>query len=214
MSDAPLSLDESFTRLLGRQPTDSERQKLYEVRDALGLKNNDALWLVLMALQHYQQLYGQMPDAIAAAAAQVLHGFREAADAAAQAAMGSAHQTLTQAVAKAADQVAVHVSKKQMWRWAAACLAVCFVCLTGTGALAFYAGTSQGEANGYRQVRDEKAAAAWANTPQGRQAYWLAQIGTLDRIEQCRQPGWKVSSDGICTPRAASDGKIWGWAVR
>jgi hypothetical protein len=27
---------------------------LYQVRDALGLKNNDALWLVLMAMEHYQ----------------------------------------------------------------------------------------------------------------------------------------------------------------
>ena len=51
-------LDDSFAKLLGRQPSDAERQSLYRVRDALGLKNNDALWLVLMALQHYQGQYG------------------------------------------------------------------------------------------------------------------------------------------------------------
>ena len=45
-------LDDSFAKLLARQPTDAERQRLYQVRDALGLKNNDALWLVLMALEH------------------------------------------------------------------------------------------------------------------------------------------------------------------
>jgi hypothetical protein len=38
-------LDDSFAKLLGRQPSDAERQQLYTVRDALGLKNNDALWL-------------------------------------------------------------------------------------------------------------------------------------------------------------------------
>jgi hypothetical protein len=47
-------LEDSFAKLLGRQPTDADRQRLYRVRDALGLKNNDALWLVLMALQHYE----------------------------------------------------------------------------------------------------------------------------------------------------------------
>ena len=31
--------------------------QLFAVRDALGLQNNDALWLVLMALEHYRDLY-------------------------------------------------------------------------------------------------------------------------------------------------------------
>ena len=30
-------LDDSFAKLLGRQPSDAERQSLYRVRDALGL---------------------------------------------------------------------------------------------------------------------------------------------------------------------------------
>ena len=34
-------LDDSFARLLGRQPTDKERQALYRVRDALRLKSTD-----------------------------------------------------------------------------------------------------------------------------------------------------------------------------
>jgi hypothetical protein len=62
------NLDDSFTKLLGRQPSDAERQRLYQVRDALGLRNNDALWLVLIALQHYEQLYAGIPDRIEAAA--------------------------------------------------------------------------------------------------------------------------------------------------
>ena len=61
-------LEESFAKLLGRQPSDTERQNLYRVRDALGLKNNDALWLVLMALEHYEQLYAGIPERIEAAA--------------------------------------------------------------------------------------------------------------------------------------------------
>ena len=63
------NLDDSFEKLLGRQPSDAERQNLYRVRDALGLKNNDALWLVLLALQHYQSLYENIPDRIETAAA-------------------------------------------------------------------------------------------------------------------------------------------------
>ena len=65
-------LDDSFAKLLGRQPSDAERQSLYRVRDALCLKNNDALWLVLMALQHYQGQYEKFPQAIAQAAKDTL----------------------------------------------------------------------------------------------------------------------------------------------
>jgi hypothetical protein len=61
-------LDDSFTALLGRQPTDREKQALYRTRDALKLKTTDAVWLLLMALQHYETLYEQVPAKIATAA--------------------------------------------------------------------------------------------------------------------------------------------------
>jgi|1115.fasta_scaffold02933_12 hypothetical protein len=67
-------LDDSFAKLLGRQPSDAERQSLYRVRDALGLKNNDALWLVLMALQHYEGLYASIPASIRDAAQKAASG--------------------------------------------------------------------------------------------------------------------------------------------
>src|SRR5690242_2788536 len=62
-----LEPEDSFARLLGRQPTDAERQDLFRVRDALGLRGNDALWLVLIALEHYQKLYQQIPQEISKA---------------------------------------------------------------------------------------------------------------------------------------------------
>ena len=54
-------LDDSFGQLLGRQPTDQERQSLYRVRDALKLTTADAVWLLLMALQHYETLCERFP---------------------------------------------------------------------------------------------------------------------------------------------------------
>ena len=81
-------LDDSFAKLLGRQPTDADRQQLYRVRDALGLKNNDALWLVLMALQHYESLYADIPDSI-----------KQSAQKAAASAAGQAQAEVNRAVA-------------------------------------------------------------------------------------------------------------------
>jgi hypothetical protein len=75
------SLDDTFTKLLGRQPSDYERQQLYRVRDALDIKNNDALWLVLMALQHYQSMYEEFPSLIGSAAHDALVDFKKVAEA-------------------------------------------------------------------------------------------------------------------------------------
>ena len=42
-------------RLLGREPSGPELAEFVRVRDALGLRDNDALWLVLLALQHQRR---------------------------------------------------------------------------------------------------------------------------------------------------------------
>jgi len=60
---------DAFARLLGRQPSDSERERLFRLRDVLGLHGNDALWLVLAALQYHVTLYEAIPGRIERAAA-------------------------------------------------------------------------------------------------------------------------------------------------
>jgi len=62
-----MSIETSFAKLLGRQPTDAERVRLYRVKDALGLGDNDALWLVVMALEHDLTLFEGIPEKIAQA---------------------------------------------------------------------------------------------------------------------------------------------------
>lgn len=57
-------LKSSFAELLGRQPTEAEEKRLYQVKNALGIHNNDAIWLILMALESYNTLYEQYPARI------------------------------------------------------------------------------------------------------------------------------------------------------
>lgn len=58
------NVEKSFAKLIGRQPSEAEVKNLYRVRDALGLKENDALWLVLIALESYDALYRRYPQMI------------------------------------------------------------------------------------------------------------------------------------------------------
>jgi hypothetical protein len=161
-------LDDSFSKLIGRQPSDADRQSLYRVRDALGLKNNDALWLVLMALQHYQGQYEKFPGIIAKAAQDTLSNLKETADATVKASAEAAKADLAKAVAQAAQEVARNTAATQMMQWAAVSIFVAFLCfglfgwyMHSTGYNAGYIeGYSEGYITGYEKEKEKKAAAA------------------------------------------------------
>jgi len=95
-------LDDSFSKLLGRQPTDDERQKLYRTKDAFELKDNDAFWLIIMALQHYELLHENIPASIAKAAKISAENAAEQAQAHLEEAVAALVPTVEIAVGKAA----------------------------------------------------------------------------------------------------------------
>jgi antitoxin component of RelBE/YafQ-DinJ toxin-antitoxin module len=112
-------LDDSFTQLLGRQPSDREKQDLYRVRDALKLKPTDAVWMLLMALQHYQTLYEQIPARIVSTAREVTKAVRAAAEAEAKAAQEETKRALMDAVRHAAVRSAEQAAGAQREKWVA-----------------------------------------------------------------------------------------------
>lgn len=210
-------LEDNFAKLLGRQPTDAERQQLYQVRDALALKNNDALWLILMALQYHQTMYSRFPELIKQAAAETLRHFQQTADVTLSATKETAKAELAKAISATARDVARLTAAKHAATWISVCLLTC--CLV-FGAFGWYihqdayaAGYDKGYARAYADANDEKAAAAWANTPQGKAAYRLAQAGSIDSLLKCNQPGWEVAQ-GACYVHKLSDGTTYGWRIR
>lgn len=208
-------LDESFAQLLGRQPSDAERQELYRVRDALGLKNNDALWLVIMVLQHYKGEYKDIPNEIKAVVEEVLANVNATAVAVMKAAAEAAKADLAAAVAEAAHQVARDVAIKEKVQWialSAVTVAICFFAVFWmTDYRSYNAGYNSGYGVGYRESKDEKAAAAWANTPEGKLAYRFAQAGALQRLAHCQGNGWQTKQ-GYCYPYPL-DNKVHGWRL-
>jgi hypothetical protein len=110
----PLS---SFERMLGRAATERERDQLRRVQAELDLRENDALWLVIFALQYYDGLYRQFPKAIAAEAHRVLSETRATAEATIRAGAESAKADLARAIATTAQGVARDVARRQMIQW-------------------------------------------------------------------------------------------------
>lgn len=202
-------LDDSFALLLGRQPSDKERQGLYRARDALKLKSNDAVWLLLMALEHYETLYRRHPALIAEAVKDVTKNVRETAVAQARAAVADTTKALGQAVAEAAIASAKKAAGAQRLKWMAACLLAATACLSVIGWWAHGQGWRAGYAIGYEAARNsyENAAtmASWANTPEGQLAYQLAKAGSLRELATCSGHGW-FERDGACYVGARTRG--------
>jgi hypothetical protein len=209
-------LDDSFTALLGRQPTDKEKQALYRVRDALKLKATDAVWLLLMALQHYETLYERVPARMAAAVKDVTNAVRSMAEAEAKAAQETARKALMAAVQNAAVKSASKAAGAHLARWVS--IAGCVVCASviGVGWKSFRAGQEKGMAVGENITRRQcgalVAASSWANTPEGRLAYAFSRAGGLGEVARCAGRGM-VLKDGWCLVPSDRGKTLARWSV-
>jgi hypothetical protein len=192
------NLENSWTRLIGQQPTDQDKQELYRVRDAINLKPTDAVWDLVIAFQYYKKLYEQFPARIADAAREVTQGVRAAAEAEAKAAQAATKRALFEAVREAAVKSARYTAGASLAKWVS--IAVVGVLIFGWAA--FFQGQAKGRAVGENLARREcaalVAASSWANTPDGQLAFSLAKAGGLADVGRCSGRGM-VPRDGWCT---------------
>lgn len=62
--DERKQIEAGFRTLLGRSATTAEMLDLVHIRDSLGLRTDDPLWMILYALQYYKVMYQQVPGEI------------------------------------------------------------------------------------------------------------------------------------------------------
>jgi len=66
MDDGSSVPEDRFNALLGRALRREDRDRLAKVRNALGIRANDAVWDVMIALDYHLQLYSAVPKQLAA----------------------------------------------------------------------------------------------------------------------------------------------------
>ena len=59
-----LGIVDAFEAAWQRRATPEEADRLYRVQSILGVKDNDAILVLMVALEHYQGLYSAMPARI------------------------------------------------------------------------------------------------------------------------------------------------------
>lgn len=211
-----MDFQEVFKQLNGRTATPADINRFERLTLALETSPGDALLAVLVALDHYETLYADIPEKISHAATVTLEQFKTSSDATALAAIASAKADLTKAVSEAAQKTLQNDSKKNIWQWVGGCVVASLICFAGSGWWLHEEGYASGYKSGYHvaseKVKDEKEAAAWGNSEEGKAAHRLAQVARISSFLNCSEPGWSVENGG-CFVKTASDGKLHGWKL-
>jgi hypothetical protein len=93
------NLTDSFEALLGRQVTQQEKLHLLRVKNALGIRDNDALWLILMSLEEYAWRFDKIPEKIKKDTVALIEAHRNALETEALAAAQNAQAKVAEILA-------------------------------------------------------------------------------------------------------------------
>ena len=207
-----LAVAAAFEAAFQRKPTADEVGRLERVMDVLDVRENDAIMTLMVVLEFYLGLYGSVPGRIEEAAKTAVGETKETTQKIAATAAQLAHGDLVEQLGKAVNQVASDAAKKQQWKALGAGIAAAAISLLVTGWVCFDAGREAGYGAAIKVARNETAAAAWANTPEGQLAYRLALAGSLQQVARCSAPGWKIRN-GACLPQVDAEGTLHGWVM-
>jgi hypothetical protein len=209
------SPDSAFEKLVGRRATDGERQKLYRVRDTLGIRSTDAVWTLLLALEHYLALYETIPRNLEHATSTILAGAKATADAQAKAAAAEMKRALTAGVLATVNETARAATVKDILKWVAMTVLTLSVVIMAVGRWAFQRGVAEEQgrtAQVAMQDRERRVAeASWASTADGRLAYDLAKAGMLHDMVTCSGRGL-LARDGWCIAQGER-GRPFRWRL-
>ena len=176
-------LESAFEKLTGRQPTDADVQRLYRVKDALRLESNDAVWLMFIAMNHFQSLYEDIPQQIETRTQRLLDEVERRARDMMAVEASKAQRTLTKQVAASANNMAGHMAWRARWQAAAFAAGIILVLLLAT---AWYVNSTLRETwfhSGY-YAREKSLnnimdfhGEQWARSPEGRLARVFSEKG-------------------------------------
>ena len=109
-----MSLEEAFAKVVGRHASEEERARLYRLRDALGLADNDAFWSIVMALEHYDSFFRHYPTQLAEQTGRCIENARAAFAAAADKEAARVQRVLSEKVAETSVAIARQLAEKPM----------------------------------------------------------------------------------------------------
>ena len=100
-----MSLMELYRELHGEPMPDEVQVRLLKIEKAMGIRDNDALWSILLAMDYYYRLYFEFPERIKGKTKEALDEIRKAH----QPTINASVQTIREAEAQARSSLAQSV---------------------------------------------------------------------------------------------------------
>jgi len=199
----------------GVEPTPEQVNRVMAIAHSLNIGNNDPLLPMLIAMDCYHGAFSTLPEKNRIAANEAANMSAKMIQQHIDRVLAEAVSAITPTMTSAMNDVAVTAVKnagyKDMTIWALGALIASTVALIAAFALGHNFGKTSGNEEGYAVAKDEKAAAAWANTIEGKLAYRFAQTGEMSKIANCAGTGW-ANKNGTCFPHPTKDG-TYGWTL-
>ena len=201
-----VSIEEAFAKLVGRQASQHERERLYRLRDALGMHDNDAFWSIVMALEHYDSFFRAYPEQLSAETRRCMEEARAAFALAAEREAAHVHRILSEKVAQTSVEIARRLADRPIGvHWVATGLAA----VVALGSLCVVAGYNLATASRLPWVAAEqrpggaaRIVAAIAALPAG----WMVFALLVPLAVTGAHRGWTTASD----PAAGRGSRILG----
>jgi hypothetical protein len=203
-----LSVEEAFAALLGRHASAEERERLHRVRDALHLGDNDALWLIVLALEHYDATFRRYPEQLREVTRTTLEETRRAYATAAAQEAARAQRVLSERVVEASREMAKRLAE-QPFSWTMATLAMAAV--VAFGALCVAAGYTLSSPTRPFWVRAPASDGIGEvlSVVLGVPAGWMMLVLVLPALLHVGRGGWEVAAE----PDAQLATKAGGWTL-
>ncbi len=227
-------LNSAFQTLTGKAATDEQLQALYRVKETLGIRDHDALWEVMVALQYHLHLYEEVPKNIQSRAneitqrlentsSRVCKDFEQTCLAAATENLAlietrtkeyeaQSQKNITAGARDAVLGVARDVSIKEKTKWISIAATSCGVAALVLSGLGFWFGSKKG----FDDAVSAKVKYHWSGTKSGQEAFQLYKAGSIHGLATCSVKGWKEEGD-MCYPDSIKEGKVisnYGYRMR
>ena len=199
---------ELYRELHGEPMPDKVQVRLLKIEKAMGIRDNDALWSVLLVMDYYYRLYYEVPEEIKGKTKEALEEIRKAH----QPTIHASVQAIRQAEAEARNSLAQEVPdivdraiqktrletfeyamKLKARKWITIGLTVGIVGLSGVSWVVY----DQGKSEGYAKA--------------------LPLRESISHFVNCDEPGWKIgiskSGDKMCSPLPDSDNETYGLKI-
>jgi hypothetical protein len=224
----------AFEALTGKMPNDQQLQALYKLKQSLGIRDHDALWEVMIALQYHLHLFKETPDAIRkmtdelvenlrGASTEVNENFTDACLTEMNKAISIIHartqefeattkKNITEGIRRDAIDIVKDVSEKEKSRWMTIAFVTCGVAALVFSGVGFWLGSMKG----YNDAIDINTKYHWSNSESGKLAFQLYEGGEIRKLATCSIKGWKEEGN-ICYPHPVQEGKVsntYGYQMR